>query len=100
MDNLVPLVVVVRIVFFRFGECKVVLDRLQALYPQLVLDGVKDFIDGEPQRSVVFFHLEGLERIQRENRERLSFVGGLHPIRVIYAWIREELYESSPLTHA
>ena len=49
---------------FRSEEWRVVLDRLRALHPWLVLDDIEDFIDGEPQRSKVLFHLEGLEWIR------------------------------------
>ena len=76
------LAVVVRRIFFRSGKCKVVLDRLWALYPWLVLDDIEDFVDGKSEWSKVFFYLEGLEWIRRENRERLSFVGRLPLIRV------------------
>ena len=61
VDGLVPLTVIVRTVFFHSEKCKVVLDWLRALYPRLVLDGVENFVDGEPQQSEVLFHLEGLE---------------------------------------
>ena len=64
MDGLMSLTVVVSIVFFRSGECRVVLDRLRMPYPRLVLDGIENFVDEEPQRSEVLFHLEGLEWIQ------------------------------------
>ena len=63
-----PLTVIVRIVFFHSENCGVVLDWLQALYPQLVQDDVEDFVDGEPQRSEVLFHIKGLEWIRCENR--------------------------------
>ena len=82
MDSLVSLTVIVRTVFFRYGECRVVTDQLQALYPWLVLDCIKDFVDRKPQRSEVLFHLEGLEWIQCKEWERLSFVGRLSQIRV------------------
>ena len=32
-----------------------------AFYPQLIFDGIEDFIDGEPQQSEVLFHLESSE---------------------------------------
>ena len=54
----------IRTIFIRFGECRVVLDRLRVLYPRLVLNGIADFVDGEPQLSEVLFHLEGLELVR------------------------------------
>jgi len=53
VGGLVPLTVMIRTVFFRFRECMVVLDQLQALNSWLVLNDIKDFIDGKPQRSEV-----------------------------------------------
>jgi len=61
VDGLVPLTVMVRTIFFRSGECGVVLDRFRTLYPWVVLNGIKDFVDGESRRSEVLFHLEALE---------------------------------------
>ena len=61
MDGLVPLIVMVRTIFFRSGEYGVVLDWPRAFNSWLVLHGVEDFIKGEPQGSVVYFPLEGLE---------------------------------------
>ena len=72
----------VRTILFHSGECRVVLDWLWALYPQLVLDDIKDFVDEEPQLGVVL-HLEDLKWIQREDREHLSFAGVLTLIWVI-----------------
>ena len=37
--------VIIRTVFFRSGECRIVLDQLRALNPRLVFDGIEDFID-------------------------------------------------------
>ena len=75
MDYLVAFIIVIRKILFCSGECRVVLDWPQASHPLLVLDGIEDFINGEPQQSVVLFHLEVLRWIRREDRERLSFVG-------------------------
>jgi len=36
----------------------VILDSLWASYPRLVLYGVEDFVDGEPQWSEVLLHLK------------------------------------------
>ena len=79
VDDLVPL----RTIFFRSGECRIVLDWLRALYPRLILDDVEDFVDVEPQQSEVLFHLEGLEWTRWEDRQCLSFVSRLPPIWVI-----------------
>ena len=46
--SLVYLTVLVRTIFLHSGECRVVLDWLRALYPRLVLDGIEDFVYGEP----------------------------------------------------
>ena len=51
VDGLVSLTLVVRTLFFRFEECRVVLDLLWTLYPGLVLGDIEDFVDMEPQRS-------------------------------------------------
>ena len=59
--GLVSLTVVVRAVIFHSGKCRVVLDRLQAPYSRLVLDGTEDFVDEDPQRGEVLFHFEGSE---------------------------------------
>ena len=64
VDGMLSLAAMVRIIFFHSGECMVVLDRLRALYPPLVLDGIEDFVDGKSQWSEVLFHLEGLEWIR------------------------------------
>jgi len=45
MDSLVFFTVVIRTVFFRSGEGKIISNQLWALNPQLVLDGIEDFID-------------------------------------------------------
>ena len=58
VGSLMSLTVVVRTVFFHSGEYKVVLNRLRALYSQLVLNGVIDFVDREPQWSEVLFILK------------------------------------------
>ena len=53
MGGLVSLTIMVRKVFFHFKACEVVLDWLRAPYPWLVLDGVENFVDVEPQWSVL-----------------------------------------------
>jgi len=60
VNGLVPLTVMVRTIFFRSGEYVIILDRLRAIYPRLVLDGIVDFVDRESQQSELLFHLEGL----------------------------------------
>ena len=47
VDGLVSLAFVKGTILFYFGECGVVLNWLGASYPRLVLDGIKDFVDGE-----------------------------------------------------
>ena len=61
VDGLVSLTVMVRTIFFHPVKCRVVLNRLRAFYPWLILNGIEDFIDEESQPSEVLFHLEGLE---------------------------------------
>ena len=56
--------IVLRTTFFCFRKFRVILDRLKALYPLLVLDDIEHFIDGEPERIVVLFQFEGSEWIQ------------------------------------
>jgi len=58
VGGLVSLTIVVRTIIFHFRKCRVVLDRLRAPYPWLVLDGIEDFIDGEPQWGGVLFRPE------------------------------------------
>jgi len=48
VDGLISLTFMEGTVLFFFGECRVVLNWLQASYPRLVFDGIEDFIDGEP----------------------------------------------------
>jgi len=54
MDGLVPFTVVIRTIFFRSEECRVVLDRLRALYPWLVLGGLKTLLIGRLSRVKCF----------------------------------------------
>jgi len=77
VDGPVSLTVVIRTMCFCSVDCWVVLDR--PLVPHLLLDfdGIEDFVDGEPGRSEVLFHLEGLGWIWREDQECLSFVSWL-----------------------
>jgi len=46
----------------------------------LILDGVEDLVDGEPERGEVLCRFEDLKRTWYENSERMSLVGGLLPI--------------------
>jgi len=64
VNTLMSLIIMARTVFFHSKECRVVLNWFGMLYSQLVLDGINNFVDGEPQWSEVFFHLEGLEWIR------------------------------------
>ena len=61
VDGLVSLTVMVRAVFFRFVECWVILDWLWAPDPRLVLDGIEDLIDREPEKNEVLCQLENLD---------------------------------------
>ena len=46
-------------------------------YSRLVLDGIEDVVDGEPQRGEVLLHSEDSKWIWGENREHLLLEGGL-----------------------
>ena len=48
----------------------------------MVLDDIKDLIDGEHRQGKVLFSFEGSEWIQRGNRERMLLEGELPPIMV------------------
>jgi len=61
MDGLVPLIVVVRALLFCSGIREVILVRSRMPGPEVVLDGIKDFVDGEPEQSELFCWLVGLE---------------------------------------
>ena len=60
VNDLMFFTIVIRTIFFYSEECRVTLDRAQASHPRLVFDGIKNFVEGEPQRSELMFHLEGL----------------------------------------
>jgi len=45
----------------RSGKCGVIFDRLRMSYPQLILDGIEHFDDGESQRGEVLLCSEGSE---------------------------------------
>ena len=68
MMCLVSLAFMKETVLFCSGKCRVVLDRLRASYPQLVLDGIENLIDLKPQWGEVLFRFEGSKQIQRESR--------------------------------
>ena len=53
------LTVMVRTIIFHSKKYRVILDRLRAPYSWLVLDGIEDFIDGEPKWGEVLFRPEG-----------------------------------------
>ena len=63
VDGLVSFTFVEGTILFRSEEYRVVLDRLRAPYPWLVLDGIEDLIDWEPQRG---------EEAQSGSRERIK----------------------------
>ena len=72
MDNLVSLALMIGVVLFYSIKYNIVPDWFWAPYPRLVLDGVEELVDGEPQQSELMFYLEGLEWAWREDQERLS----------------------------
>ena len=82
VNSLMSVTVVIRTILFYSGECRVILDRPRMRHLRLVFDGIKDFIDGEPQRSEALFHFEGVRWIWREDCKRLSFLGWLLPVLV------------------
>jgi len=61
MDSLVPLTVVVEAILFYFGMRGVVLDGSRMPDPELIFDGIKDFIDGEPEQSELLYRLVSSE---------------------------------------
>ena len=61
MDGLVSLAVVEEAILFCSDEGRIILDWLRVLDPRLVLDGIKDFVDGKFQWSEMLLCLEGLE---------------------------------------
>ena len=62
MDGLVPLIVMVETVLFCSGKCRILPDWSRIPDPQLVLDGIENLVDEEPERSEVLFQLESLNR--------------------------------------
>ena len=50
VDGLVPLTIVVKAVFFYSGEYGI-LDCFRTSHQWLVLNGVENFVDGEPQQK-------------------------------------------------
>jgi len=46
---------------------EVVLDGSRMPDPELILDGVEDFVDGEPEWSELLYRLLGLERTWRKD---------------------------------
>jgi len=62
VDGFMPLTVIEGIILFCSGECGVVLYWSRIFDQRLVLDGIEDLVDWEPERGEVFCLLEGLER--------------------------------------
>ena len=54
--------VMVRAVLFCSENCRIILDWSWVSDSRLVLDGIEDLVDGEPERSEVFCRLESLEQ--------------------------------------
>jgi len=67
MDGIVPFTVMIRIILFYFGKCRIVSDLSRASDLLMVLDGIEDLIDGELERSEVLCRLEGLEWTWQKN---------------------------------
>ena len=83
MDDLVSLAIVEGAVVLYSEVGKIILDWLQASDPRLVLDGIKDLVDGESQRSEILFRPKGLEWAWREDRESLSLEGILPLVLIL-----------------
>ena len=49
VDSLVSFTIVIRTVFFCFGECRVILNWSRSPHPRLIFDGIEDFVDAESQ---------------------------------------------------
>ena len=62
VDGLVPFAVGVRTILFCSRKCRIVSDWSRASDPPLVLDGIEDLVNGEPERSKMLCRLEGLEK--------------------------------------
>ena len=62
MGDLMCLTIMVGVALFCLKMRGVVLDGSQTPNPGLVLDGVEDLVDGEPERSELFCRLLGSER--------------------------------------
>jgi len=62
MDGAVSLVVMKGAILFYPRERGVILDRSRMPDSRLLLDGIEDLIDGEPERGEVLCQFEGLEQ--------------------------------------
>ena len=62
VDGLVPFAVRIRTILFCSGKCRIVPDWSRESEPRLVLDGIEDLVDAEPERSEVLCRLVGLEK--------------------------------------
>jgi len=64
IDSPVSLTVVIRTIFFYFGECRVVLDRPRSPHPRLVFDGIEDLgpplVDPVPPEAPLRVQLQSL----------------------------------------
>ena len=77
------LTIMIGTIFLFSGKYGIVSDGSWASNPRLILDGVEDLVDGEPQRSGILFRLEGSEGTWREDRERLTLEGKLPPVQIL-----------------
>jgi len=62
VDGIVSFTVLVRTILFYSEKCRIIPNWSRAPNPRLVLDGIEDLVDGEPERSEVLCRLEGLEQ--------------------------------------
>jgi len=83
MSDLVLLTIVVKAILFCSGMRGAVLDGSQTPDSGLILDGVEDFVDGEPERSELLYRLVGSERTWSEDREHLPLIGRLPSVPIL-----------------
>jgi len=72
------------IFFYTCSEGWFIPDWSRAPNPQLVLDGVEDLVDKEPQQREILFHrLVSSKWVWRKDGERLSLEDKLPPVSIL-----------------
>jgi len=62
MDSLVSFPIVIGAILFCSGKRRVVLDRSRTPDPGLVLNGIEDFVDEEPEQGELLYRIVDSER--------------------------------------